>query len=136
MVLFAGIVFFLALILVVILFAIKLREVRRGKRMAPVWRDALDKEALHIKDLLGAAELDLKKIPPLLLYWTHVGIHIAALEFAKAARAASRHAHALADFVSHKRNFKRRATRSEFLKKVSERKNASIGENGQQQFDA
>ena len=104
----------------------------------PSWRDALDSEALHIKGLLSAAELDLKKLPPLFVYWMHGVIHIAALEFARAARAASREAHRLADFVSHKRNFKRRVTRSEFLKKMGERKggmNGGNGSNGQEQIE-
>ncbi|RJQ35704.1 hypothetical protein C4568_00485 [Candidatus Parcubacteria bacterium] len=133
MVLFAGITFSLALILIITLFAIKLREQRTGTRILPAWRDALDTEAIHIKGLIGAAELDMKKLPPLFLYWTHVVVHIAALEFARAARAASSRAHALADFVSHKRNFKRGQTRSEFLKKMSERKNGVLSGNGQEQ---
>src|SRR3989344_1904025 len=124
MILFANIVFFVTLILIMSLFAIKLREQRSGNMRARSWRQALDSEALHVKDLLSAAELDIKKIPPLVVYWGHVVIHFAALEFARAARIASSRAHALADFVSHKRNFQRGITRSEFLKKVSERKNA------------
>src|SRR3989344_3902533 len=115
MILFAGIAFFLALTLIVALFAIKLSEERSGRRAMPSWRDALDSEALHIKGLLSAA-----------------------LEFARAARAASREVHRLADFVSHKRNFKRRVTRSEFLKKMGERKggmNGGNGSNGQEQIE-
>ncbi|KKW35083.1 MAG: hypothetical protein UY81_C0054G0007 [Candidatus Giovannonibacteria bacterium GW2011_GWA2_53_7] len=138
MILFAGIAFFLALTLIVALFAIKLSEERSGRRAMPSWRDALDSEALHIKGLLSAAELDLKKLPPLFVYWMHGVIHIAALEFARAARAASREAHRLADFVSHKRNFKRGVTRSEFLKKMGERKggmNGGNGSNGQEQIE-
>ena len=134
MILFAGIVFFLAFILIVVLFGVKLREARTEHRLLPAWRDALDAEALHIKDLLGAAEVDLKKVPPLVMYWTHVVVHVAALEFARAARTASRRAHLLADFVSQKSHFKRSVTQSEFLKKVNERKNGNNGSNGQEQF--
>lgn len=129
MILFVSIIFFVALFLIAFLFAVKLREERTGHIVARRQREALDAEALHVKDLLSAAELDFKKIPPLCMYWAHVVIHVAALEFARAARAASRRAHALADFVSHKRNFRRRVTRSEFLKKVSERKSGCV--NGQ-----
>ena len=133
MMVFAGTIFFLSFAGIVLLFVLKLREERTGRRFAPAWRDALDTEAVHIKGLLMAAELDLKKVPPLVVYWGHVVVHVAALEFARAARTASRQAHRLADFVSHKRNFQRRVTRSEFLKKMSERKN---GNNGQDEFDA
>ena len=136
MTLFAGIAFFLALAFIALFFTIKLSEQHSGRRAMPSWRDALDREALHVKALLGAAELDLKKLPPLFMYWMHVVIHIAALEFARAARAASREAHRLADFVSHKRNFKRRVTRSEFLKKMGERKSGQGGSNGQEEFRA
>jgi hypothetical protein len=139
MVLFAGIVFFLALIGIIALFAVKFREVDSGVKIGSEWRSALDAEALHVKDLLSAAELDLKKVVPLILYWGHVAIHRAALEFARLARAASSRAHRLADFVSHKRNFRRGETRSEFLKKIAERKNASGTDqdnNGQEEFRA
>ena len=90
MILFAGIAFFLALTLIVALFAIKLSEERSGRRAMPSWRDALDSEALHIKGLLSAAELDLKKLPPLFVYWMHGVIQIAALEFARALRVGRR----------------------------------------------
>lgn len=120
---FAGTAFLLSFLGILAFFALKVREESSGRRMAPLVRDALDREAMHIKALLFAAELDLKKIPPLLMYWGHVFLHRAALEFARAARIASRRAHALADFVSHKRNFQRTVTRSEFLKKMGERKN-------------
>ena len=139
MMVFAGVVFLASLIGIIVLFGLKIRELRSGKILAPRIRFAADAQALHIKDLLMAAELDLKKIPPLLVYWGHVALHFLALEFAIAARAASRRAHALADFVSHKRNFQRRQTRSEFLKKVSARKSALSGQvarNGQEQIDA
>ena len=52
-------------------------------------------------------------------------LHFAALEFAHLARQASRQAHRLADFVSHKRNFERKETRSEFLRKMTELKNGN-----------
>lgn len=138
MMLFAGVVFVSALILIVLLFTVKLREARTGRVFARGWRRVLDAEALHIKDLLSAAELDLKKIPPLVMYWGHVATHRAALEFARAARIASWHAHRLADFVSHKHNFQRRVTRSEFLKKVSARKtgqNVFQDDSGRREID-
>ena len=123
MMMFVSIVFLATLVLILLLFVIKIHEVRSGRVLAKTWRQALDAEALQVKDLLNAAELDLKKVAPLVLYWARALVHIAALEFARAARIASSRAHALADFVSHKRNFQRGVTRSEFLKKMGERKN-------------
>jgi len=131
MILFAGIVFFFSLTLIVLLFVVKMREEKTARIMLPAWRHALDDEARHIKDLLHAAELDLRKIAPIANYWVHVSIHVAALEFARAAHAASHSAHRLADFVSHKRTYERAMTRSEFLKKVQERKNATSAQRSQ-----
>lgn len=128
MMMFAGILFFLSFVGIIALFTLKAREEASGRHVAPQLRDALDTEAIRIKELLFAAELDLKKIPPLVVYWAHVLLHRMALEFARAARSASRQAHALADFVSHKRNFQRTVTRSEFLKKMGERKNGMPGQ--------
>ena len=131
MIIFAGFVFFLALALLVSLFTLKIRERESGAMFAPELRAAADREALHLKELLAAARLDLKKVPPLLVHWGHRLVHFAALEFARAARAASREAHKLADFVSHRRTFQKRETRSEFLRKMSERR-AAAPSSGQQ----
>lgn len=125
MVLFAIVAFVVSLLLIVLLFWANLREERTGRYFAPEWRMAADSEALRLKELLDAADVDLRKVPPLLSHLAHVALHFAALEFAKAARSASRRAHALADFVSHKRNFERRETRSEFLRKMTELKNSN-----------
>ena len=122
MLVFAAVVFFLALACIIAIFLIKNREEKTGQRIAVEWRDAGDREALRLKELLDAAHLDLKKVPPLLNHVAHVALHFAALEFARAARMASYQAHRLADFVSHKHNFERKETRSEFLKKMSEGK--------------
>ena len=89
MIFFASIVFVVTLVLIVTLFLVKLREAKTGKVFLRPWREALDTEALHVKELLNAAQLDLKKIPTLLMYWGHIIIHISALAFARAARAAS-----------------------------------------------
>lgn len=121
----AGAVFFIALLLICLLFALKVREMETGRRFAPRLREAADYEALHIKDLLFAARTDLKKMPPLLAHWGHVAAHFVALRFARAARAAALSAHAFAEFVSRKRNFERRETRSEFFRRMSERRNST-----------
>lgn len=125
MLLFAGIVFFVSLVLIIALFALNMREEKTGRYFAPEWRAAADKEALYVRDLLMAADLDLKKVPPLVSYYSHEALRVAALSFARAARRASRDAHRLADFVSHKHNFERKETRSEFLRKMSELKNGN-----------
>ena len=133
MVLFAAIVFFISLVLIVLLFFINIKEHKTGRYVVAEWRLAADREALQLKELMEAADLDIKKIPPFAAHIAHVSIHYAALEFAHLARQASRQAHRLADFVSHKRNFERGQTRSEFLKKMTELKNG--GENGQGEED-
>ncbi|HEY4516630.1 MAG TPA: hypothetical protein VJG64_01675 [Candidatus Paceibacterota bacterium] len=134
MIIFATAVFLLALVGIVLLFVLKMREEKIGHTYLPQWRVVADHEALHLKELLSAAQIDLKKVPPLAVHFAHVALHFAAIEFARAARGASRQAHRLADFVSHKHNFQRKETRSEFLKKMSERKNGlpGQGENGHQ----
>ncbi len=131
MVLFAGVVFFIACALIIALFYLNIREYQRGYHLIHEWRLVADREALQLKELIRAADLDLKKVPSLLVYVFHVSIHFAALEFAHLARHASRQAHALADFVSHKRNFERKETRSEFLRKMTELKKGG-SENGQE----
>ena len=135
MIIFAVVVFFLALAGILALFALKLREARNGHVYLPEWREAADHEALHLKELLSAAQLDLKKMLPLLNHAAHVALHFAALEFARAARFASQQSNRLADFVSHKHNFERRQTRSEFLKKMSERKSSNGNGSGHYEED-
>ena len=122
MIALAGTVFFFSFACIAILFGFKLREQEGGRVLAPGLRHAADKGALRLKELLSAVQIDLKKLPPIILYAGQLVVHFAALEFARAARAASRRAHQLADFVSHKRNFQRRQIRSEFLRKVGTRK--------------
>ena len=121
----AGGTFFASLLLTCFLFALKVREIETGRRLAPRLREMADREALHLKDLLFAVQVDLKKLSPLLVHWGHVVLHFMAIEFARAARAAPPSAHSFADFVSQKRNFRIRQTRSEFLRKVSERRSAT-----------
>ncbi|HWP61503.1 MAG TPA: hypothetical protein VN495_02795 [Candidatus Paceibacterota bacterium] len=135
MLVFSGILFIVSLSLIAMLFGFNIREARTGRYIATELRTAADHDALYLKELMEAADVDLKKIPPLLSHFAHVCLHIAALEFARFARNASRQAHRLADFVSHKRNFERRETRSEFLNKLGEYKNGNVAfsedENGQ-----
>jgi len=121
----AGVAFFTSLLLICFLFALRVREIETGRRFAPRLRDAADREALHFKDLLYGMNIDLKNVPPLVLHGGHVVLHFIAIEFARGARTASLSAHAFADFVSEKRNFRLRQTRSEFLRRMGQRRKES-----------
>jgi hypothetical protein len=120
---FATIVFLLAFFGIIALFALKYWEFARRRAFAPGLRESADKQALHVKELMGALQIDLAKLPPLLLYAAQRTLHAAAVDFGHLMHWLGSQAHNLADFVSHKRNFQRGETRSEFLKKVSEHKN-------------
>jgi hypothetical protein len=122
MILFATLLFGLSLIAVVALFDLKRREERSGKVFLPALRARMDVHALRMKDLMTAAEADLAKLPPEALHLARLSIHVLALQAARLARFLEGQAHRLADLVSHKHRFVRRAPRSEFLKKVIERK--------------
>ena len=122
MLMFAAVVFGLSLIAIATLFELKRREGKSGRGYFPALRERLDARALHLKDLMTAAQADIAKLPPEALHLSRVGIHVLALEAARLARFLEGQAHRLADLVSHKHRFVRRAPRSEFLKKVTEHK--------------
>lgn len=122
MIIFAAVVFGLSLIAIVALFELKRREGKSGRVYLPALRAEMDVRALRLKDLITAAEADLAKLPPEAVHLSRVGIHVLALEAARLARFLEGQAHRLADLVSHKHRFVRRAPRSEFLKKVTEHK--------------
>lgn len=118
-------VFFFSLVGIAALFGQKWREIRRGKALAPDLRSRADREAEKLKELAEAAWMDLGKVPPEALRLARVLVREMALGVAALARFLERQAHRLADFVSHKRGFERRETRSEFLRKVAEHKNGN-----------
>lgn len=126
--LFAFIVFFVALSGIVLLFALKYVEVRTQRIIFAPLRERADIRALQLKELLDAARLDLSRIPPEVVRLSRIGIHQLALGFAALARGAERYAHQVADLVSYKHHFEKRDTRSEFLKKVAEHKNGNAGD--------
>ncbi|OGG79597.1 hypothetical protein A3A39_02100 [Candidatus Kaiserbacteria bacterium RIFCSPLOWO2_01_FULL_54_13] len=105
------------------LFALKEWETRHNRNMAPKLRERADAWAIRLKELLLALQVDAEKLPPEILHVSRIAIHEAALLSAAFLRFLALQAHKLADFVSHKRSFQRRAPRSEFLKKVLEHKN-------------
>ena len=114
--------FLLSLFGIVGLFALKEWETKRNRTFAPEFREKADRLAFRIKDLLVALEADVERFPPEILHLARVLLHEIAVGLAATLRFLSIQAHRLADFVSHKHSFQRRAPRSEFLKKVLEHK--------------
>lgn len=122
---FSVIVFFLALLGIAALFVIKFWELRRGRVLFHSWRERADVRALQLKELMDAARVDLAKVPPEVVRLSRFGIHRVALGFAAFARNSEYYAHRVADLVSYRHHFEKRATQSEFLKKVAEHKNGN-----------
>jgi len=129
MIIFTAIVFFISLALIVALFSLKQWEFSRERVLLPSLRVRADSEALRMKELLVAARKDVENLPPLLLFAAQSVVHGIAVDAGHLAIWLGRQSHRLADSVSHKRNFERGETKSEFLKKVSEHKNGN-GTNG------
>ena|ERR1700722_12977524 len=125
MVIFAMIVFFLSLVCIVALFTLKQWELSRERVLMPQFRSRADAEALHAKELLIAARKDAQHLPPILLDAAQSVLHGIAVDAGHVAHWLGEQSHKLADSVSHKRNFERGETKSEFLKKVSEHKNGN-----------
>lgn len=119
----AYVAFFISLAGLVGFFGLKHWERKRMRILFPQLRASLDDAASRLHDLLIALKVDLEKVPPEIVHVSRILVHESALWAASMLRTLSLQAHRLADLVSHKRNFVRRAPRSEFLKKVSEHKN-------------
>lgn len=119
--------FFFSLVGITALFSLKEWERRRNQTVVPALRSKADALARRAYELLLALETDVEKLPPELLHLARIGIHKVALSFAALLRILSLQVHRLADLVSHKHAFRRRAPRSEFLKKVLEHKNENGG---------
>jgi hypothetical protein len=123
----AVILFVLSFASIVALLVLKDWELSHERLLVPQVRKRIDQEALHLKDLMAAAQLDVGKLPPLIVHAVQVTLHAAAVDFGHFAHWLGEQAHELADRVSHRHHFERRETRSEFLKKVSEGKNGNGG---------
>ncbi len=123
MTIFAFIVFFISLLGILALFALKAWEARRGVVFAAGMRKHADERALALKEALLGSRSWLEKIGPLSVQVVRYMVHEGALGLAHFARSLERGAYKIADFVSHKHRFERRAPRSEFLKQVAEHKN-------------
>ncbi|MDP3646091.1 MAG: hypothetical protein Q8R25_03315 [bacterium] len=113
-------VLLVSLLGIVLLFSFKYRESKTGRVLFPTLRDRADVRAIELKSLLLWSRTELEKLPPFMVLLSRNLIHETALFLASLARRGEEQAHRLADIVSHKHHFERRATRSEFLRQVSE----------------
>lgn len=122
------IVFIVSLALIVLLFVLRYVEERRGARFGAGPRQLADNAALNLKDVMVHGKDQLEKLPPEVAHLSMGAIHSGALGAASVARSFENQAHRFADFVSSKRNFVRRETKSEFLKQVTDFKNSDRSE--------
>ena len=119
---FAFIGFAASLLILGGLFTLKYIETQKGVLYIPHLRTQTDRYALTVKAVCLATLARIEKLPQEVLALIRFFVHMAALLFARLARAAEVGAHQLADRVSHKHQFKRGESRSEFLKSVREHK--------------
>ena len=112
--------FFVSLLGIAGLFTLKYWEERTQRVIAQNIRARADGQALEFKYWLEHSRGELQKLPPKLVRLSRIAVHEAALGAAASARFIERQAHLLADMVSHKHHFERRAPRSEFIKRMIE----------------
>lgn len=113
-------VFAFSVVGILALFLMKKLELSRGSLYGGVWRDEADLFAMRVKWVFLVVEWYLARLPDFLFLLSRYGVRNGALHAARLARYAETQAYRLADFVSHKRNFERRETKSNYLKQVSE----------------
>ncbi len=123
----AFVVFGISLASLIALFMMKAREATHPSVARALWRDKADTLALEIKWVVMVLEWYVSRLPLIATLLGRRLVRSAALSFAHLARLSAEYAHRLADFVSHKRSFERRETKSDFLKQVTEHKNGSGG---------
>ncbi len=116
-------VFGVSLLGIVFLLALKAWEMRRERLVAPRLRAQLDTGALALKSQIEKGEAFLGEVPSLASLVAMKTLAGGSVHLARLARRMSESAYRLADFISHKHNFERRETRSEFLKTMIEHKN-------------
>ena len=119
---FALSIFSISLLGTLALFALKRWEENRGAILMPAQRAQADQGALAFKSLLLHGKDEFKKLRPALVRVSRLLLHDTALGLAAFSRTCEQKAHAFADFVSHKRNFERKESTNEFLRKVGARK--------------
>lgn len=120
MMLAASITFGVSFLGILLVFLVKKIEISRGALIGGAARDSADLFALRVKWVFLVIEWYLSRLPDFLFLLTRHGVRAGALYLARAARYAEAQAYHLADFVSHKRNFERRETKSNYLKQVGE----------------
>lgn len=111
-----------ALVALVLLFVVAYAEERRGALFLSRAQGALDLWALGVERRLAHAGRVLDHWPTYVAQVGYYSVHVTAVLVALLARAAEKRAHRVADFVSLKRSFIRRETKSDFLKAVQEHK--------------
>ena len=121
----AIITFGISLAAIIVLFILKHIEIKKSYIVAPTMRAAADRSALRCKALLRDLEMHVEQLPPRATKAFRSGLAVAAATFGSIAHRVGKESHRLADVVSHKHNFERSETRSEFLKQVTEHKNGN-----------
>ena len=111
--------FVLSLFGIVGLFSVKAYENTHEPRFGATWRPVLDQYADILKAEIVNLERQATKIGPTLVIIARYGIHQSALAIAHGARTVELGAHSVAERVSMKHSYTRRATNSEFLKQVA-----------------
>ena len=120
------IVFAASLAGIALLFILKYAEAATGKTLLPGTRRALDARAEEVERWGAFLAHVIEHIPAFLVVFLYFSVHVTAVLVALIARSAERQAHKVADFVSHRRTFERKETRSDFLKEVSHHKETLV----------
>jgi hypothetical protein len=126
----AAVTFGVSLFGILLLFVMKKVEVSRGALIGGSARDSADLFALRVKWVFLVIEWYLSRLPDFLFLLSRHAVRAGALYLARTARYAESQAYHLADFVSHKRNFERRETKSNYLKQVGEPTRARTDDSG------
>ncbi len=120
-----AIVFFHALILIVALFTVKQWELMHERVLMPQWRARADVKALRVKELAFAARKDIEHLPPFLSMPLRASCMVSRSMQAILPSGSAGNRIVSPTMYRTKRNFERRETKSEFLKKVSKHKDGN-----------
>lgn len=101
-------------------------EKKSGKLFLPKLRNLLDRYAVDLNNFGTRVIYVIEHAPSFIVQFGYFLVHIFAVFVALASRASESKARKLVDFVSHKQSFKRRETRSQFLKDVSGHKDSLV----------
>ena len=125
MILTATIMFGASCVCILGLFLFKKIEEQKARVLFPKAHAAADRAAAACTRFLEQSERQLVQVPPVAVRAMRSVLAISAVSFGQIAERIARQSHRLADLVSHKHNFERRETRSDFLKQVTEHKNGN-----------